>query len=529
MDDAAQEHRRRLAMSPPVHLSAAFAALLMVVTAPRPLSAQESRSGVDIAVDASRSLGPLKPLRGVNGAPDSTFLSSTGMFGEAPAVNVSAGYRAAHVNLVRTHDSNGAADIDSHSGDLPPLKTPFGPPATAPSKLDLNVIFPRLEADPADPNSYNFEPTDRLIDGIRAIDADVLFRLGRSGMTTAAPPTELEKYGEIIGHIVLHYNKGWAHGRHDAVRYWEVWNEPDLGRIFWTGSAQQYDALYQAAVRAIKAADPKSLVGGPTIALVNESTPYREGFLAYARDHQLPLDFFSWHWYSVDADDPAEFAAIAKNLRALLDQFGFTHTRSFLDEWNYDFRELRSAAPIQVASFVATSLIYMQEAPIDRSALYRADREFDPNGQPRTKLGQALIDIGRFADTPVRLYTSGSDRDGLAVQAARSERGNVVRVLISNYQIPAGKSGPRANGDVMHEGGLFDLKLLPRRSVAYAPARHYTLTIRGLTPGHYRLVTHRLSDSSYSENHREVVVSDAFSTNLDLPAYVVDSLELSRP
>lgn len=311
-------------------------------------------------------------------------------------------------------------------------------------------------------------------------------------MSTAPPPQDLSKYGEIIRHIVLHYNRGWANGFQNQVKYWEVWNEPDLGKIFWAGTAREYQDLYRVAALAIKAADSRALVGGPTIARINEPSEYREGFLAYVRDHKLPLDFFSWHWYSVDSGDAWDFAVLGHQMRALLDKYGFTHTLSVLDEWNYDFRELRRTPQAEVAAFVASSLIYMQDAAVDLQALYRADHDFNADGTAKTKTGAALIAWGRFADTPVRLKAQGGDNLGLAVLATRSADGNKINILVSNYQIPKDHRAPRTD-DVMHEHGLFDLALLPRRTVVYPARDQARLEVSGLdsrrsyTVEHFRI------------------------------------------
>jgi xylan 1,4-beta-xylosidase len=430
---------------------------------------------LNIEVDASKAVGQFKPLRGANGSPRRINAD------QKTSIDISTGYRAAKINMVRTHDSVGG-DLDPASGSLPPMTGGSGMSPDARKAADKYVIFPDPAADPGKAESYNFGPTDELVGAIHAAGAEVLFRLGRSGMTTAEPPTDLVKYGEIIRHVVLHYNRGWANGFHYNIRYWEVWNEPDLGRIWWTGTPEQYYSLYEAAAKAVKSSDSNALVGGPTIALVNQSTPYREGFLAFVRDHKLPLDFFSWHYYSVDANDPYDFVRIGRSMRGLLDSYGFNDTPSFLDEWNSWRRDAGVAEPINQASFVLSSLIYMQDGNIDQAMLYRADREFGPEGSAPTKLGQGLLAIGRMDNTPVRLQISGGDTNGFAVQAGRSTDGNIIQVLISNYQIAAVNIGPRKGKDVMHEGELFDMDLLPRRTLTYDANGGYNMVIAGLDP-----------------------------------------------
>src|SRR5208282_537576 len=264
--------RLRLATS---RMCALFALAITAAIATSSCVAQVSGSLRAITVDAGKTMGQLKPLRGVSGPPDTTYLPKE--MERPPFVvrrNISSGYQSALVNVVRTHDSNGAADIDPTTGPLEPLNGGFGPPpAKGPNLEDPNAIFPNPAADPNAPKSYNWGPTDKLLGPIHDIGADVLFRLGREGRTTAPPPTDLVKYASIVRHIVLHYNKGWDHGFQNRVRYWEVWNEPDLGQIWWRGTPEQYYAMYAAFAAAVKEADPASLVGGPTIAMINEATP----------------------------------------------------------------------------------------------------------------------------------------------------------------------------------------------------------------------------------------------------------------
>lgn len=509
--------------------SAAALAILIGAVQVQPVLAAPGHA--TITVDAAKPIGTLKPLRGVNGAPDMSFLDpKTVDMRQGPPANLTAAYRDAHINLVRTHDSNGAADLDPTFGPLEPMKTPFGPMPAQARNIDLNVIFPDAKADPANPKSYNFGPTDRLIDGIARSGAEVMFRLGRSGMTTALPPTDLARYGEVIRHVVLHYNKGWAGGRHDAIRYWGVWNEPDLGHIFWRGTPQQYYALYAAASKAVKAADPQAWVGGPTIAVVNEPTPYREGFLAYVRDHHLPLDFFSWHWYSTDADDPYDFVRLGHTMRALLDSYGFMRTQSIVDEWNHELRTRAPQSAMGYAAFTDSAIIYMQDGAIDQQALYRADHEFGPHGDAPTKVGQALIALGRMADTPVRLATAGVTDTGLAVQAGRSRDGRVLKVLISNYEVAADKRQPRKGPDVLHEGDLFDLKLLPRRAVSYGPNQGYDLSVAGLAPaGRYEVERYRVTaDRDLALVDRQTVTGRALKLRADLPPPAIELIVITR-
>jgi hypothetical protein len=64
-------------------------------------------------------------------------------------------------------------------------------------------------------------------------------------------------WARFVDQAVQRYRPGGARGLH--VRYWEVWNEPDLCQ-FWSGTAVQYARLLKVAFLAIKNRDPQATV-----------------------------------------------------------------------------------------------------------------------------------------------------------------------------------------------------------------------------------------------------------------------------
>lgn len=462
-----------------------LAAALLLGCFVSPVSSQAEGPVATIVVDAGADLGTIRFEHGFSGPP----VARASQVAQHPlargrAEDVSEGYRRSRITLIRTHDA-GVGDIDSNRGNLPPVNPNF-----AMHNFSIPVIFPDMSADPEDPGSYNFVEADRLVKDIQATGAQVVYRLGRSGAGTADIPRDLAKYAAVVRHIVLHFNKGWANGFTDSVRYFEVWNEPDLGQLWWRGTPQEYYDLYGAIAGAVRAADPTVKVGGPAIALVNEEQPFREGFLAYVREKRLPLDFFSWHYYS-DAHDPYDFVRIGKDIRRILDRYGFEATESQLNEW-MDGVFGPPQDQTQQAAFVAAALTYMQDAPIDGEVLYRADREFASDGSANTQLGSALQAYGRFADTRVRLAARGGDDKGLAVLAGRSADARRINVLVTNYEVPMAKRVPRPEGDIITVPDLFKMALPPRRTLTYAGYRGFALKIDRLSRQRYDLEHYRL-------------------------------------
>jgi len=402
----------------------------------------EETAARHLAIDATVTVGALRPLSGV----------------QAADAQGTALYRSAHIDLVRISDVAGAADIDA--------------------------IFPDMGADVENPKSYDFAPTDRLVASIKAGGAEPLFRIGQSANGGAKPPADPDKWAQIVRHVVLHYNAAWNKGFRYGIRYWEVWNAPD-STLFWNGTPEEYYVLYAKTARAIQSADAAALVGGPAISKPLIAGAYRERFMDFVRLNRLPLDFFSWHFYAVDSNDPYLFVTIARQLRIILDARGFGSTKNVLDQWNADpaDQDLSTAAR---ASFAASSLIYMLGGPIDAQTHHRADAAARTVGGLGGEVDSALGAFGALKSTPVLIRTDGGDDAGFAVVAGRSKDGRVIQVLISNYQIASKYLRPRDN---------WDTTLPERRALQYSDNGGYDATI-SVPAGKYLVKRYRIGDSS---------------------------------
>jgi xylan 1,4-beta-xylosidase len=444
-----------------------------------------------ITVDASRPVGLIRSLQGVSGTP---------LPGDNSHPDFTPQFKQLGVDIVRTHDIDckGTGDIDG-----------AGP----------NRIFPNWNADPNNPSSYNFGPTDTAIVSIVRSGAQVEYSLGHSDLTCAGvatnnvPPPDPALYAVVARHVAAHYNDGWANGYHLHIRYWEIWNEPDL-LPFWAGTSSQFYALYADTARALKSLHPWMQVGGPALTTNNDLTGYRQSLLIYIRAHHLPLDFYSIHHYTDFTEDPLDFARLGREYRKLLDRYGFARTGLQLTEWNYGLVDQPTA--MQRAAFVADSLILMQDSPLQRAFYYRANAQGTNafaliNGDGTlTKAGAAFAAVGSMNTTPLRLATTGGDNNGLAVEAGRSwhEHGQ-IRVLISNYEIPAADQGPFPPfivNNVFTIPNVATFTLLTRRSVTYADNNGYSLTVSNVRGGRSGVIVSRYR---VDENHNLTLVDQS--------------------
>jgi hypothetical protein len=446
-----------------------------------------------VGVDAREVSGVIRSFQGLNGPP---YPVISGL------PNLVRQYRELRIGMVRTHDSMGPTEIDAHySVDNPFLAWLVPDPEQRSSLVaagNASSIFPDWNADPEKPESYNFGPSDKIIRAIRESGAEVYFRIGRSFGAEPTLPADFDKFAAVIKHVAMHYNQSWANGFHDKIRYWEFWNEPDIG-IFWKGTPEQFYALYEKTAHALKSVDPSLQVGGTGKAFALTEGPYREGFLDYCAAHHLPLDFYSWHTYADFSGDPYDAVRIGKEIRGLLDAKGFKRVESHLTEWNLSADFTDAEKPVlqgmENAAFIGAVMIYLQDSPIDHAHFYRGDAAwmglYGLQGES-FKPAHAFRATAAVLKTPERLTLTGADTFGFAALAGRSRDGKTVQILISNYAIPAGSKPhmmqlpPEVLKTLQESGGLdfSKMKFLSRRNeIEYRNNSGYNLTVTNLPWG----------------------------------------------
>lgn len=392
--------------------------LLAVFSAFLPVSGASAEPALRISVDAAQVTGKLKAVNDVENGP----LCERGI------VDLSSYYQQLGIRNVRLHDV----------------------PWNYDNVLDINYVFPNWEADPELAASYDFKQTDFYLKTITALNINIIFRLGysaeyKTAVRHSAPPVPLEKWVNIVVHVIRHYNQGWANGHHMNIRYWEVWNEPDGDSlVFWSGSRGEFYRLYEMTARAIKALDPALKVGGPGLA---GDLSFLEGMLKYCRDRQAPLDFASWHVYT---QDPHWVARQAQSVHDLLAQYGFGKAESILDEWNYgpnDWKKLFVNARASReyfdatqdefgAAFDTTVFTELQDVPIDIATYYSGTTFmwglFTSSGAPQ-KAYYAFLAFHQLLDSPHRVAVECTPtKSDISAVAGLSEDKHVLRILMSN-------------------------------------------------------------------------------------------------
>ncbi len=127
---------------------------------------------------------------------------------------------------------------------------------------------------------------------------------GRESISTgwAYPPNDYKKWAELVFQWVKHSVERYGKAEVETW-YWEVWNEPNI--LYWRGTAEEYQKLYDHAAVAVRRALPTARVGGPHVAGTKSAgaTKFLRDFLdhcLHGRNHATgqvgsPLDFVAFH------------------------------------------------------------------------------------------------------------------------------------------------------------------------------------------------------------------------------------------
>ncbi len=326
-------------------------------------------------------------------------------------------------------------------------------PLNNPGKMlvDMHCVFPLPHADPAQAENYIFGDTDDYFANTLGYGTTIMYRLGvsidHSGFARhTAPPADPAKWVEIASHIIDHYNHGWADGFHYDIKYWEIWNEADTELpILWKGTWKQFIDFYCFAAKALKARYPELKIGGPSMAKITalDGSAFPD-FLKGCREQQAPLDFFTYHQYS---DKPEKVIAAPAQIRAALDEHGFTQTEIHLSEWHYHagwgsqcdikrekFLQQEMVGP-HSAAYLTAVLSRFQDEPVDMTHYYTGSTGggyalFSNYSEPYC--GYHAFDfLNRLMDT--ERIEATVDHPGMTVLAGKTPDG-AIRILASCFK-----------------------------------------------------------------------------------------------
>ena len=371
-------------------------------------------------------IGKIKPMHAINNAPiDITFDGNFSLLSDAS------------IPYARLHDTGG------HYGSY--------------VFVDIENIFRDFDADPKNPESYDFAFTDYIVNKLCKSGCMPFYRLGASieinhkiRAYRIYPPRDCKKWAEICEGIINHYTNGFADGYFYPIEYWEIWNEPDNepnpdDSPMWRGSMEEYFKLYSVAARYLKEKFPNIKIGGygscgfykiadiecGREANISPRTEYFieffHKFLEYIKNEGAPLDFFSWHTYA----DPKTNMIFADYARKTLDSFGFEKTENICDEWNTGTGLGGNALD---ASRIAQCMIDWQNSSLDMAMYYDFQtispycNVVDAKTHAPTLAYYPFLAFGKLYKMKNQIYT---ESDGYVLSLGASDGENIALMLVN--------------------------------------------------------------------------------------------------
>ena len=330
-----------------------------------------------VQIDFANKVGKMLPVHGVNNGPVTyDFMRDATDF-----------FKRAAIPYSRLHDTEGSYG----SGEF----------------VDIPAVFKNFDADPENPENYNFEMTDHYIRAIRNAGTKVIYRLGVSiengpFKKYIYPPKDYRQWARICEGVIRHYTQGWANGFTDAVEYFEVWNEPEGINHMWIGTFEEFYRFFKESIIYLKSKFPNVKIGGPASAFANDE--FKEGFFKYLSEgERAPLDFFSFHTYF---RSPKQVGDRMRQVKTLLGKYGYEGIDVICTEWNHVSgwehmeEEYAKISDYTGAAFVACAWCDLQRAGDTTATYYDAQFGVNFNGLFKLSRFEGHDDIHALSPKP---------------------------------------------------------------------------------------------------------------------------------
>lgn len=180
---------------------------------------------------------------------------------------------------------------------------------------------------------FDFREADELVDLLNAHNiapywcySYVPHPLVKKGQSFRHVPTDLTAWAKVAAAVAEHFRV-----TNRPIAYHEIYNEPD-NRDFFAGTLGDYLGMYEHAAKAIREVDPDARIGGPSLAFTDS---WVAPFLDEVVSKDLPLDFFSFHYYpGVPYSATNVQGVLDMILRELGKRPGLATTEVHLNEYN---------------------------------------------------------------------------------------------------------------------------------------------------------------------------------------------------
>jgi polysaccharide biosynthesis protein PslG len=158
-----------------------------------------------------------------------------------------------------------------------------------------------------------------------------------SGPGICDPPVDLNSDGTGPNTIFQDFMKAlMAHVGPGKIKYFEIWNEPNI-RAEWNGTNAQLARLAQDASTIVKTADPNAQISGPPA--VAETANYFDTLLSTTNIGQS-LDVVGFHGYPSATGMPEDLIPMIQNYQAAMASHGLQSKPLFDTEGSWGQRQI---------------------------------------------------------------------------------------------------------------------------------------------------------------------------------------------
>ncbi len=164
---------------------------------------------------------------------------------------------------------------------------------------DAGICWPEIQPDNG--KDYNFSMLDKYVELAEEHSVEIVINIGLSPKWAAKRPNDKSGYGENLTASEPRDIDDWKKyvktiaGRYKGkIKYWEIWNEPDM-LMFYTGSPKKMAELVKEAYIILKEVDPENKVISPPVTGYLVLIPWLNSFLAAGgKDY---IDIIGTHFY----------------------------------------------------------------------------------------------------------------------------------------------------------------------------------------------------------------------------------------
>ena len=285
----------------------------------------------------------------------------------------------------------------------------------------------------------------------------------------AEPPASLAEWDQFVTALINHVGPG-------AIKYWELWNEPNISS-FWKGNPAMLVSMAQDARRIIKAVDPNAIILSPGITGNYETEVECTGDPSYCGSAWLSnwfslggaatIDGVAFHGYPAIGEAPEQIQGAVDLISSTMSQAGVGSLPIIDAESSWGANTNLPALADQTA-WVARHLILEQSMGVqstywyaydatDTGTLWTSSTGLNPTGEAYAQvekwltgatLTQPCAQLPTDATTFVCSYTRPNGYSAEAIWNTTSTESVAVSSTFVQYHDLTGAINPVSGGTV---------------------------------------------------------------------------------